>query len=65
MSSTEKEIVPGLTTDEVRIIAEQIFNRRDENHPQINSSETGFINLLQNGKPELSASSIFIKKVNL
>ena len=66
MTNTEKEVVPGLSASDVKEIADQIFNRKDENHPQLMSvSGNGFINTLQNGKPDISASPVFIKKVNL
>ena len=65
MSDAEKEVVPGLTIADVREIADQVFSRTDGNHPQLNTSENGFIDILQNGKPDISASSAFIRKVNL
>jgi hypothetical protein len=65
MTSVEKEVVPGLTSDDVKKIADQIFNQKDENHPQLKASGNGFIDILENGKPDISASPIFIKKVNL
>ena len=60
-----KEVVPGLSSDDVREIADQIFNRTDGNHPQlkVKTSENGFIDILKNGKSDISASSVFIKKV--
>ena len=65
MVSTEKEVVPGLTVADVKEIADQIFNRKDGNHLQLNTSENGFFNILQDGKPDISASPVFIKKANL
>ena len=65
MTDTENEVVPGLTSADVEEIADQIFNRTDGNHPQFSTSENGFIEILQNEKPDMSASSVFIKKVNL
>ena len=61
----DKEVVPGLSAADVKEIADQVFNRKDGNHPQLNASGSGFINILQNGKPDISASSVFIKKANL
>ena len=65
MADAEKEVVPGLTSADVREITEQVFNRTDGNHPQLNVSGNGFINILQNGKPDISASSVFVRKVSL
>ena len=65
MANTEKEIVPGLTSTDMKQIADQVFNRTDDNHPQFNVSGNGFINILQNGKSDVSASPVFIKKINL
>ena len=63
MVNSENEVVPGLTSADVREIAEQIFNRTDGNLPQFSASENGFMDILQNEKPDISASSIFIRKV--
>ena len=65
MVRIEKEIVPGLTAADMKKIADQVLNRKDGNHPQLNPSGTGFINILQNGKPDISASPVFIKKAIL
>ena len=65
MANVETEVVPGLTADDVKIIADQVFSRTDENHPQFNTSENGFMNILDNEKPDFSASSVFVKKVCL
>ena len=65
MTDTEKEVVPGLTSVDVRIIAKQVFNRTDSNHPQLSASENGFIDILQDGKSDISASPVFINKVTL
>ena len=62
MVETEKEIVPGLTSADVREIAEQIFNRTDGNHPQLSEQGNGFMDILQNGKSNISASTVFIRK---
>ena len=64
-NDTEKEVLPGLTVADARKIAEQIFIRTDGNHPQLNASENGFMDILENGKPDMSASSAFIRKVSL
>ena len=47
MVDTEREVVPGLTSADVREIADQVFNRTDDNHPQLRLSGNGFINILQ------------------
>jgi len=38
MTANEKEVVPGLTSADVREIADQVFNRTDGNHPQLSAS---------------------------
>jgi len=65
MVDTKKEVVPGLTVADVKEIADQVFSRTDGNHPQLNKSESGFIDILQKGKPDISASPVFIRKANL
>jgi len=65
MADTEKEVVPGLTSADVREIADQIFNKTDGNHPQLRVSGNGFIDILQNGKPDISASPVFVRKASL
>ena len=65
MIDIEREVIPGLTTVDVREITDQVFNRTDGNHPQLNVSENGFMDILQNGKSDISASSAFIGKASL
>jgi len=65
MVIAEKEVVPGLTSADVKEIADQIFNKTDGNHPQLSVSGNGFINILQNGKPDISASPVFVRKASL
>ena len=65
MIEVEKEIAPGLTSSDVKQIADNIFNRTDGNHPQLKTSKDGFLDILQNGTSDISASSIFIKKAAL
>ena len=61
-----KEIVPGLSANDVKDITNQIYNRNDENHPHCPSEGiNGFIDILENAKPDISASPIFVKKVSL
>jgi len=65
MIDTVKEVVPGLTVADVKEIADQVFRKTDGNHPQLIKPLNGFIDILQKGKPDISASPIFIRKVNL
>lgn len=65
MTENKKEIVPGLTSADVKEIADQIFNRTDGNHPKFNKSENSFVDILQNAKPDFSASPVFVRKVIL
>ena len=65
MANTKKEIVPGLTSNDVKKMVARIDNRKDGNHPQLATSENGFVDILQKGKPIISASPTFIRKVNL
>ena len=65
MANIKKEVVPGLTIEDIEEITNQIFNRMDANHPQIGESDNGFIEILQNGKPAISASPVFMRKVIL
>ena len=63
IENTGTEVVPGLTEDDIKKMADQVFSRTDDNHPQFGMSENGFMNILQHEKPDFSASSVFIKKV--
>jgi hypothetical protein len=65
MNSENKEVVPGLSSADVADMAEKVFSRTDGNQPQLNSSGNGFLDILQNGKPDISASPIFIRKTVL
>jgi ATP sulfurylase len=65
VANEEKEVVPGLTAADVKEMADKVFNWTDENHPQVNSAENGFLNILQNGKSEVSSSPAFIRKIAL
>jgi hypothetical protein len=53
----------GLSLEDVKTISEQIFIQTDSNHPRFIDSDSGFLDILENGKAELSASSIFVQKV--
>ena len=60
------EVVPGLSSDDIKIITEQVYNRTDGNHPHYPHEENnGFLDIFENAEPSISASPIFIKKVSL
>jgi hypothetical protein len=56
--AVEEEVVPGLSSADVADMMEKVFNWTDGNHPQLNSPENGFLDILQNGKPDISASPV-------
>jgi len=60
----EKEIVPGLCSADLKAITDQIYNRKDVNCPILSETNKSFEDILRNGKPNISASPVFIKKVN-
>jgi len=63
--ANKREIAPGLCSDDVKAIVDQIYSRKDGNCPILSKTNKSFEDILKNGKPKISASSIFIKKVNL
>ena len=65
MANTKKEVVPGLTIADMKKIADRILTKTDVNHPQLSKPGNGFLDILENGKADISASPIFIRKVNL
>ena len=65
MADAKKEVVPGLTVADMKKIADQILEKTDVNHPQSSKPGNGFLDILENGKADISASPIFIRKVNL
>ena len=65
MANAKREVVPGLTSADVKQITDQIFNRTDGNHPQLNASKNGFMDILRNGTSDISASPVFVKKADL
>ena len=65
MIDAEREVVPGLSAADVKEIADQILTRTDGNHPRFATSENGFLDILQKGTSDISATSAFIKKVSL
>jgi len=60
-----KAYVPALSKNNAKIILGQILSRKDENHPHSSGASDGFFDILENRKPEISASKIFIKKVSI
>jgi hypothetical protein len=65
MAENDRQVVPGLTAADVKDLADEVFNWTDGNHPQISDSENGFLDIIQNGKPDLSSSPAFIRKITL
>jgi hypothetical protein len=65
VANEEKEVVPGLTAADVKEIADKAFYWTDGNHPQVNSAENGFLNILRNGKSDVSSSPAFVRKISL
>jgi len=65
MAEIKEEVVSGITAADVKEIADQVLNRTDGNHPQFGASENGFLDILQNGKSDISASPVFIRKACL
>ena len=55
------EVVPGLSSADVKDIANRIFSKKDVNHEE----NHGFIDILENAEPVISASTIFVRKVSL
>jgi hypothetical protein len=65
MTDEKREVVPGLTSADVKEMADKVFNWTDGNRPQVNNTENGFLNILQNGKSDISSSPAFIRKIAL
>jgi len=63
--ANKREIAPGFYSSDIKVITDQIYNRKDGNCPILNKTNKSFEDILRNGKPNISASSIFIKKVCL
>ena len=55
----EKEVVPGLSTADVKEIVDSIFMQTDENHPFSQNQENRFIDILENHKPDSCVSGIY------
>jgi hypothetical protein len=65
MAEKDRQVVPGLTAADLKSMTDEVFNRTDGNHPQISDSENGFLDIIQNGKPDLSSSPAFVRKITL
>jgi len=60
-----KEIIKGLSLANMENIANQILERNDSNHPlSTHKKNKRVLDTLKNAKPNISASSVFIKKVS-
>jgi len=59
----KEEVVPGLTYGEMVKMADSVMGWTDGNHPRTGRSENRFIDILQNGKPNISASPVFVQKI--
>jgi hypothetical protein len=59
----EREIAPSLYSSDVKAITDQIYNRKDVNCPILSKTNKSFEDILRNGKPKISASHVFVKKV--
>ena len=62
--STDYDVVPGFSIADSKKIADQILERKDKNHPHSQKKSSGFVDILENKEPDISASSIFISKVS-
>ena len=58
-----KEIIPGLTFAELDKMMGVALAQADGNKPQTRQVKNGFLDILKNGKSEISSSSVFIRKV--
>ena len=56
-----EEVVPGLSSADVKDIADRIFSKKDGNHEE----NHGFVDILENAEPYISASPIFVRRVSL
>jgi hypothetical protein len=65
VANEKKEVVPGLTAADVKEMADKVFNWTDRNRPQVNNTENGLLNILRDGKSEVSSSPAFIRKIAL
>ncbi len=64
INEDEEKSVFGLSLEDIEQIAGQIYNRVDNNHPEMKSSGSRFIDILKNAD-KMNTSSVFIKKVSL
>ena len=61
----EEEVVPGLSRIDLKAISDQIFSKNDKNSPlYVREGNNGFLDILTNAKPDISASSTFVNKVS-
>jgi hypothetical protein len=65
MTDEKKEVLPGLTAADVKEMADKVFNWTDGNRPQVNNTKNRFLNILRNGKSNVSSSPAFIRKIVL
>jgi hypothetical protein len=65
MTDEKREVIPGLTAGDVKEMADKVFNWTDGNRPQIQGAKNGFLNILQNGKSNISSSPVFVRKIAL
>jgi hypothetical protein len=65
MGGENEEVIPGLSLAELADIREKVLSRTDGNHPQLDDSEDGFLDILRNNKPSSSIAPAFVRKVVL
>ena len=65
MANEKKEVVPGLTSADIKKIAEKVFDKTNGNHPHARVSGNSFIEILEKGKSDISFSPVFLKKASL
>ena len=59
------KVASGLSSKDIKIIADQIYGTADCNRPYLSKTKNGVIDILRGEKPEISTSSAFIGKVKL
>ena len=65
MTDTEEEVIPGLTLADMKKIADQILEKTDVNHPQSSKPGNKFLDILDDEKADISAASVFVRKISL
>ncbi|GHV70108.1 hypothetical protein AGMMS49928_16460 [Spirochaetia bacterium] len=63
MGKDKGEVVSGLTAADIKEIADKVFSRTDGNRPQVDTSGNGLMKILREGKPDISASPVFISRI--